>query len=314
MNNLVPDESDLILITEQEEGERLDKILAKRFQEIQSRTYFQFLIDEGRVLLNGVAVKKRSKPMAGDEVEINFIITPEVKLIPENIPLDIVYEDDDIIVINKPVGMVVHPAPGHWSGTFVNALLYHCKDLIPETSATIASYPRPGIVHRLDKETSGLLIAAKSSLALQRLIEMFSSREIYKEYLAICIGNPGDRSITAPIGRHPVHRKQMAVLEEGGKPSLSICKALAWNDKLSLVSVNLATGRTHQIRVHMRHIGTPILGDSTYGNVQMNKRYHTTRQLLHAYILRFKHPITGKLLEFKAAIPEDMSSKFPTFS
>lgn len=300
-----PEDPDIIIISDQEAGERLDKILAQRFQEIQSRTYFQTLIEEGRVLVNGEPVKKRLKPEAGDEVQIDFVATPEIGLYPENIPLDIVYEDDDILVINKPAGMVVHPAPGNWKGTFVNALLYHCLDLIQPARGP-GSYPRPGIVHRLDKETTGLLVAAKSSLAHQRLIEMFSSRQVHKEYLAICIGNPGNREINAPIGRHPVHRKKMTVLEEGGRNALSICKVLAHNDKLSLVNIVLATGRTHQIRVHMKHLNTPILGDSTYGNPQINIKYGAVRQMLHAHFLRFNHPITGKPLEFRADPPEDM--------
>lgn len=296
-------DSETIIITPEEEGERLDKVLANRFQNVQSRTYFQTLIEEEKVLLNGIPVKKRIKPKEGDEVEIQFVITPEIGLDPEPIPLNIVYEDHDILIINKPSGMVVHPAPGNWSGTFANALLYHCG----KSLTSISSDLRPGIVHRLDKETSGLLMAAKTAQAHRKLIEMFSSRSIHKEYLAICIGNPGNREIRTLITRHPIHRKMMTVSEEGGREALSICKTLLYKGDLSLVNVLLATGRTHQIRVHMKHIGHPILGDQVYGSPQANKKYHVTRQMLHAYLLRFTHPITGELLEFKAPPPEDMT-------
>lgn len=296
------EESDVIVITEEEAGERLDKILAARFKEVQSRTYFQYLIDNHLVLLNGQPVKKRIKPKAGDEVEVEFVATPEAKLIPESIPLDILYEDEGLIVVNKPTGMVVHPAPGNWSGTFVNALLSHCQ-ILPLAEETL----RPGIVHRLDKETSGVLVAAKTIGMQQRLVELFSSRQVYKEYLAICVGNPGEGKIEEPIGRHPIHRKQMAIVPHG-RPALSFYKALGWNEKLSIVRVVIATGRTHQIRVHLKHRGTPVLGDPIYGHVQANKYYQTTHQFLHAYRLAFKHPATGERMEFEAPIPEGMAN------
>lgn len=296
------EEFDRIWIQEEETGERLDKLLANRYKEIHSRTYFAMLINEHLVLVNGIPVKKRIKPQPGDEVEIQFALTPEIDLTPENIPLDILYEDDYLLVINKPVGMVVHPAPGNWSGTFVNALLYHCRTLEGGGGDL-----RPGIVHRLDKNTSGVLVAAKTTLTQQRLTEMFSGREVYKEYLALCVGNPGNVEIAAPIARHPVHRQQMAVAEEGkGKPALTKCETLFTDGKLSIVKVIIATGRTHQIRVHLKHLGTPILGDPLYGLVQTNKKYHLSHQMLHAHILRFKHPMTGKEMEFTAPIPEEM--------
>jgi 23S rRNA pseudouridine1911/1915/1917 synthase len=304
MNN---DDADIILVSEEEAGERLDKFLANRFINVQSRTYFQFLIEKGRILVNGALVKKREKVSCGDEVQINFLFTSDCGLKPEAIPLDIIYEDEDILVINKPAGMVVHPAHGNWTGTFVNALLYHCKDLFTdhEMTSSTPNLHRPGIVHRLDKETTGVLIAAKNSLAQQRLIELFANRQMEKEYWAICLGNPGDVEINAPIGRHPVNRKQMAVLEEG-KEAFSKFKTRACDGKISLVQVFPKTGRTHQIRVHLKHIGTPVLGDSLYGNAQVNKKYEVNRQMLHARALRFKHPITNKLLEFVAEVPADM--------
>lgn len=308
------EENDLIVITPEEEGERLDKILTGRFQQIKSRTYFQDLIERECVLLNGLPVKKRLKPRALDEIEINFVMTPELKLTPENIPLNVVYEDEDILVVNKPAGMVVHPATGHWTGTFVNALLYHCRDSFKpgQFVNTRGSYSRPGIVHRLDKDTSGLLIAAKNSIAHERLVEMFASRLIYKEYLAICIGNPVNGEIKNKIGRHPVHRKLMHVVAEGGKDAISTVKSILHNERFSLVNVMIETGRTHQIRVHMKHLGTPILGCPLYGNIQLNKKHGASRQMLHAHYLRFNHPIKNTPLEFKLEVPSDMKALIQT--
>lgn len=295
------DDSELFIITEAECGERLDKILASRFQDVHSRTYFQFLIDQQLVLLNGQPIKKRIKPKVGDEIEVEFILTPEIDLKPESIPLDILYEDEHLIVINKPVGMVIHPAAGNWSGTFVNALLYHCQQLPQLENPSL----RPGIVHRLDKDTSGVLIAAKTTWAQQKLVESFAARQVYKEYLAICVGNPGEGKVEAPIGRHPIHRKQMAIVQSG-KPALTFYKTLAWNNPLSFVRVLISTGRTHQIRVHLKHRGTPVLGDPVYGQTSMNKQYSATHQFLHASVLRLKHPVTEKEMEFKAPLPEEM--------
>lgn len=292
---MVPEESDILIIREEEEGERLDKILARRFTEVYSRSYFEYLIEEHLVLLNGIPVKKRAKLKAGDEVEVEFAAIPEANLSPENIPLTILYEDDHLLAINKPVGMVVHPAPGNWSGTFVNALLYHCQELSASSDSI-----RPGIVHRLDKDTSGVLLAAKTMWMQQKLIELFASRQVYKEYLAICVGNPGKGEIEAPIGRHPVHRKQMAVVPNG-KQARTLYQTVGWNDKLSIVKVHIITGRTHQVRVHLRHRGTPILGDEVYGQAQANAHYKVTHQLLHAFVVRLVHPLTGQSIELRAS-------------
>jgi 23S rRNA pseudouridine1911/1915/1917 synthase len=301
-------------ISEEESGERLDKILANRYHTVGSRTYFQFLVDEHKVLLNGSAVKKRQKTKAGDEIEIEFVLTPELELKPENIPLDIVYEDEDLLIINKAPGMVVHPAPGNWTGTFVNALLFYCQNTFERKSQDFfqGKALRPGIVHRLDKETSGLLIAAKTSLAQQRLIEMFSNRRIHKEYVAICVGNPGNCEIRASIGRHPKNRQKMTVLKEGGREALTLCRTLSSDGKISVVDLILATGRTHQIRVHMKHHGTPVLGDATYGNFQTNQKYGVKRQMLHAHLLRFAHPLSNKPLEFQTEMPQDMKQIIQT--
>lgn len=294
------DETDLLIITEEEAGERLDKVLARRFSEKYSRTYFQYLIEQNLVSVNGVSVKKRTRLEAEDEVEVHFAAMPEADLTPEPIELDIVYEDDFLLVINKPPGMVIHPAPGNWSGTFVNALLYHCRSL-----GLLDNSIRPGIVHRLDKDTSGLLVAAKTLEMQQKLIELFASRQVYKEYLAICVGKPPEGEISAPIGRHPIHRKQMAIIPTG-RPAVTQCKVLGWNGKLSLVQAIIATGRTHQIRVHLKSKGTPVLGDALYGLTASNHYYKATRQLLHAAVLRFQHPKTGEWMEFRAEPPYDM--------
>ena len=291
-------EQELFCVAEEEEGSRLDLLLAKRFPHL-SRTYFQRLIEEGFVLINGERVKKRETPEEGDEIEICFQVTKELSLEPENIPLDILYEDPYLIAINKPPGMVVHPAPGHWSHTFVNALIYHCKNC-PTPDPL-----RPGIVHRIDKDTSGVLIAAKTVEAHQALVSLFASRKIEKLYLCVCVGNPPNGLLSAPIGRNPAHRKEMTVLPDG-KEAITHFSVAAFNQRLSLVVARPKTGRTHQIRVHLKHLKTPILGDELYGAMKTNLALGAPRQLLHAYRLTFAHPITGEPLHITAPIPEDM--------
>lgn len=295
-------EHEIIFASEQETGQRLDKLLASRFPDL-SRAYFQHLIEQELVLVNGNKVKKREKPQTGDEIDIHFSLTPELDILPEPVPLEVLYEDEHLLVVNKPAGMVVHPAPGNWTKTFVNALLYHCSQL-PECGDP----KRPGIVHRLDKETSGVLLAAKTSSAHRKLVASFAERIIHKEYLAICTGHLTDRLINLPIGRHPIHRQQMTVLSTGGKEARTYLHPLATFGNLSLVQCVLETGRTHQIRVHLKHIGNPLLGDSVYGNQAANKKFGTARQLLHAHRLFFKHPITNQLLKIEAPLPQDMSS------
>lgn len=289
-----------LTILEEEAGVRIDKILTQKLPEY-SRTYFHFLLKEGAVLLNGQAVKKRHPVAFGDEIEISFIATPEMEAIPEDIPLDIVYEDEHILCINKPPGMVVHPAPGHPRGTFVNALLHHCKAL-PQSDTL-----RPGIVHRLDKDTSGLLLAAKTTQAHQRLIEMFSNQQIQKTYLAITLGNPKVTRIEGAIKRHPVNRKLMHIDPEG-RPALTEIEILKVEEKLSYLICRPKTGRTHQIRVHLKSKNAPILGDPIYGQAHPKRRLQ-----LHAYALEFAHPITNQPLALKTAIPDDMQD-FPTLN
>ncbi len=295
-----------LIISELEAGMRLDKWLASHYQDY-SRQYFQYLIEKKLVLVNGLIAKKAYRLEIGDEIEIEFALTPEITLEPENIPLDILYEDDALLAINKPVDMVVHPAAGNWSGTFVHALLYHCNHL-PKGETL-----RPGIVHRLDKQTTGVLLAAKTERAQSKLVESFAARRIEKTYLAVCVGNPKERVIEGNIGRHPVHRKKMAVIKEGGKPARTLCKILRFSSPLSLVELGAETGRTHQLRVHLQSIGTPILGDPVYGTPSLNKKYGVERQLLHAHRLVFDHPITGAHLVIEAPLPEDMTSIIEKF-
>lgn len=286
---------------------RLDKLLCLKYPEV-SRTYLQSLIEKGHVLLNQKPCKKREQPKVGDEISIYFELTPELSLEPENIPLDILFEDEELIIINKPAGMVVHPAPGHFRGTFVNALLFHCKSLEKQEEGSL----RPGIVHRLDKDTSGVLIAAKTTASHRALVSLFSERKIHKSYKAICLGTPSVTQIDAPIKRHPQRRQEMTCLE-GGKPALTKIHIIDSNGTLSFLNVDLITGRTHQIRVHLQHIGCPILGDPVYGRESANSKWGQTRQMLHAEQVRFPHPKTGKELQICAPLPLDMEKCLSLF-
>lgn len=286
-------------IAKGEEGERLDKLLATRFAPL-SRSYFQNLIDSGHVRVNGRPLKKGQKPCEGDQMELQLLVQAS-SLAPEPLALEILYEDDALLAINKPRGMVVHPAPGHPEHTFANALIFHCQQ------RDLGGDPlRPGIVHRLDKDTSGVLLAAKHPAAHRALVHLFSTRAIEKRYLALCIGNPGDVEIDAPIARHPRHRQRMAVDALRGKEARSSCRVLMQCPPLCLVELTPWTGRTHQLRVHMQHHGTPILGDPTYGSKTANARFATTVQQLHAHTIRFIHPMTGQPIECRAPLPHDM--------
>lgn len=289
---------EIFTITSTEASERLDKLLASRFPQ-HSRTYFQYLIEQGCVLVNGSFLKKRTCPDEGDEVEVHFLLPPEISLEPQNIPLDILYEDEHLLAVNKPPGMVVHPAPGHVKNTFVNALLFHCKQMQGLDST------RPGIVHRLDKDTSGILLAAKTLPTHAKLVELFSLRQMHKQYVAICVGCPKEGLIDAPIKRHATKRKEMTV-DEMGKEAKSCVTSVKSNGQLSYVHIELITGRTHQIRVHLQHVGCPVLGDAVYGHSSANKKFAALRPLLHAHQMDFVHPMTGKTLHLCAPIPEDL--------
>ena len=295
--------TDQFLCVEESESElRLDKFLHVRFSDL-SRTYLQWLISEGHVAVNGSVVKKSAKVQGGDEIEVEFVATNELNLEPENIPLHILYEDEHLLAINKPSGLVVHPGPGNWKGTFVNALLYHCKTL--EHSDAL----RPGIVHRLDKETSGVLLAAKTCQAHAKLTQCFAERKVQKHYAAICFGTPKHETVDAPIARHPTQRKLMTVVETGGKAARTHFRVVATNGLLSLLEIDLETGRTHQIRVHLKHIGHHLVGDEVYGK----KFSSIERPMLHAQRVSFIHPITAESLVIEAKIPEDMKLAIDKF-
>ena len=289
-----------LTVEEVEKGERKDGFLVEKLD--FTRTRIQNLIKEGHIRVN----EKKIKPSY--KVEKNDIITgiipkiEEVEIIPENIHIDIIYEDKDIAVINKQAGLVVHPAQGHYSGTLVNAILWHIKDL-----SGINGELRPGIVHRLDKDTSGLLIIAKNDRAHINLTKMFQEKKIKKTYLAILKGKlqKSEGRLVTQIGRDKNDRKRMAVINEikNGKTAITNYKTIFQDERFTLVKVNIETGRTHQIRVHMKYLGYPILGDSVYGRKDSEKR-----QMLHAYKLEFFHPVTSEPMKFIGKIPEDFTN------
>lgn len=294
------------LVTAEEAGERVDKLLCQRFPE-HSRSYLQWLIEKGAVLLGGKCIKKREKPKIAEELQVTFLPLEPLNVAAEPIALDILYEDEDLLAINKPAGLVVHPSSTSSSGTFANALLHHCRSLCTEEFDPL----RPGIVHRLDKETTGVLLAAKNGKAHQKLSAAFKERTIEKSYLAICLGCPKEGLFSAPIKRHPMRRQEMTIAEDG-KQALSEFHLLAHRAGLSLVQVTLLTGRTHQIRVHLKHLNCPVLGDPIYGSSSANLRHGVKRQLLHAQKLAFSHPLTGKALVIECPPPVDMQ-KFIDF-
>jgi len=278
--------------------QRIDRVLSGYFSEY-SRTYFQRLIKRKLVTCNGRVVKKGDIPRVGDKIDLLFLRTQDIELKPQNIPLDILFEDEYLICINKPAGMVVHPAPGHTENTCVNALLNHCP--LPSSRDL-----RPGIVHRLDRDTSGVLIVAKTLEAQHKLAKDFSMRLIRKEYLAVTSGHPKSSIVAAPIGRHPVKRKEMTILS-GGRDAQTQVELLISRGEFSLVKMVPTTGRTHQIRVHLKYLNTPVLGDSTYGPKRLNCRLKIERQLLHAHRIIFSHPILGrdKWCNIVAPLPGD---------
>ena len=291
-------ESKLIIdVSDEETGERIDSFLSGKTE--FTRTRIQQLIKNKNITVNGKATKSSYKIEENDEIVIEVPEAETTEIKPENIKIDIVYEDSDIAVINKQAGLVVHPAHGHYSGTLVNAILYHIKDL-----SGINGEIRPGIVHRLDKDTSGLIVIAKNDKVHTALTEMFQEKKIRKTYLAILKGklNKSEGKIVTQIGRDKNDRKKMTVIDDitKGKNAITNYKVVSQNNLFTLVKVNIETGRTHQIRVHMRHLGYPILGDSVYGRKDNEKR-----QMLHAYKLEFLHPVTGHQMEFTGEIPED---------
>lgn len=287
------------VITEEMEDERVDRALSELIDSL-SRSYIQKLLSEGGVTVNGKSIKASYRVRTDDYIRVILppAITPDI--VPENIPLDILFEDNDVIVVNKPKGMVVHPAPGHYSGTLVNALLYHCSGELSGINGIL----RPGIVHRIDRDTTGSIIACKNDKAHAAIAQQLKEHTIVRKYHAIVHGNLKDDNgtIHTLIGRHPADRKKMAVLKAGGKDAITHYKVLKRFDSFSYIECRLETGRTHQIRVHMAHIGHPLLGDTIYGS--KNSPFKLEGQTLHAKILGFSHPKTNEYIETDAPLPE----------
>ncbi len=281
------------------EGERLDKYVSILFPD-QSRSFFQKLIKEGHVFVNDKIEKANYRLKADDFVTVEIPDAVETQILPENIPLDILYEDDDLLVVNKPKGMVVHPSAGHYTGTLVNAIMYHCKDSLSGINGEI----RPGIVHRIDMDTTGSLIVCKNDESHILIAEQIKEHSVNRRYRGIVYGvvKEDEGTIHAPIGRHPTERKKMAINEKNGKDAITHYKVLERFDKYTYMEFKLETGRTHQIRVHMASIGHPLLGDTVYGSSK--NPYHLQGQALHAMILGFCHPVTGEYMEFMAPLPE----------
>lgn len=288
-----------IIITAKESGERLDALLARSIDGL-TRSAAQRLLDSGAVTLGDTALKKNYRAREGEEYAVILPELSDVPLVAQDIPLDIVYEDDDVIVVNKPRGMVVHPAPGHPDGTLVNALMFHCGDSL----SGIGGERRPGIVHRIDKDTSGLLIAAKNDFAHQALAAQLADRSLSRVYEAVVRGRmrEDEGTVDRPIGRHPTDRKRMAVTEKNSRPARTDWSVIARYNGYTHIECRLHTGRTHQIRVHMASLGYPLLGDFTYGAPSPEKGLEG--QCLHARRLRFVHPRTLEHIELTSALPQ----------
>lgn len=286
-------------IDPEEAGERIDRFLAEKMPDL-TRSYIQKLVKDGFVKVNGTCVKSNYRTAKNDQAEL-LLPPPELlEILPENIPLDILYEDEDLLVVNKPKGMVVHPAAGHSGGTLVNAVMYHCGDALSGINGVM----RPGIVHRIDKDTSGSLLVCKTDRAHQSIAQQLAGHSIHRIYRAVASGVLKEESgtVDAPVGRHPVDRKKMAVNREHGKEAVTHYKVLERLKNASYIECRLETGRTHQIRVHMASIGHPLLGDTVYGSSR--DPYHLNGQALHAMTIGFIHPVRGIYMEFEAPLPE----------
>lgn len=286
-------------ITEENAGERTDKFLSTAIEDI-SRSSIASLCEDGMVLSGGKAVGKNYKLRVGDIITVTVPEPKEYEAGAENIPLEIVFEDEHLLVVNKTKGMVVHPAPGNYSGTLVNALLYHCRDSLSGINGVL----RPGIVHRIDKDTSGLLIVAKSDKAHIGLAEQIKEHSFEREYEAVLYGRLKEDSgtVDAPIGRHKTDRKKMCVTYENSKNAVTHYRVIAYNNGFTHAAMKLETGRTHQIRVHMAYIGHPVAGDPVYGPSKVITELHG--QCLHAKKIGFVHPITKKFLRFDSELPD----------
>ena len=299
------DEFNLSIEDAADSGIRIDKYLASALPE-KSRSYYQKAIDSGFVLVNGKQIKSKYQTKLGDEIVVSIEPVKEIDIEPEDIPIDILYEDEDVIVVNKPKGMVVHPAPGHYSGTLVNALMYHCKDSLSGINGEI----RPGIVHRIDMNTTGSLLVCKNDKAHNDIAAQIKVHSVNRIYKGIVVGNFKDEegTINAPIGRNPKDRKKMAVVSDG-REAITHFTVLEQFKGYSYVQFKLETGRTHQIRVHMAHIGHPLLGDDVYGKPAKGLEGQT----LHAQTLGFIQPTTGLYVEVNAPLPEyfeDLLAKY----
>ena len=290
---------EVLTITAEVAGERADVLLSRSIENM-TRSAAAKLLEEGAVLLRGAPVKKNYKTTPGDVLEVILPEPEPVEAIPQNIPLDVVYEDDDVIVINKPVGMVVHPAAGHPDGTLVNALLYHCGNSLSGINGQL----RPGIVHRIDRDTSGLIIAAKNDLAHQCLADQLQDHSLYREYEAVCVGNlkEDEGTVDAPIGRHHTDRKKMAIDPKNGRRAVTHWTVLGRYSGYTHVQCRLETGRTHQIRVHMASTGHPLLGDIVYGSKKPFPGL--AGQCLHARRLSFVHPRSGERMTVECPLPD----------
>ncbi len=299
VNTIEYNEQISVVIDSENSGERLDKILSRVLCEY-SRSFVQGLFTDGLVSCKGKNVTKSFKPKNGDIIEFTVPEPKELSLEPENIPLDIMYEDSDLLVVNKPRGMVVHPAPGNYSATLVNALLWHCKGNLSGINGVI----RPGIVHRIDKDTSGLLLVAKNDAAHVSLSEQISTHSLDREYRAVIHGHLKEKNgmIDAPIGRSQSDRKKMCVTKQNSKNAVTHYKVLEEFKDFSFVALKLETGRTHQIRVHMAHLGHPVAGDMVYG--PKNGVTSLNGQCLHAGLLGFIHPSTGEHIRIEAPLPD----------
>ena len=288
-----------MIFASQESGERLDKFLDEMMPDF-SRSYMQKLIKGQHVTVQGQIVKPNYRLRAEDEIHIEIPDEIKLDITPEKIPLDILYEDQDLLVINKPKGMVVHPAAGHYSGTLVNALLYHCEGQLSGINGVL----RPGIVHRIDRDTTGSLVVCKNDMAHRSLAEQLKEHSINRRYRAIVWGNlkENEGTVDAPIGRHPIDRKKMAINRTNGKRAVTHYRVLKRFSRFTYIECRLETGRTHQIRVHMASLGHPLLGDTVYSTAK--SPYTLEGQCLHAMTLGFIHPRTGEYIECTAPLPE----------
>jgi len=280
-------------------GMRVDAWLAEKLPEY-SRTYLKKLVEDGKAVVNGREVKTSFKLKQGDKVSVEIPPPKKLEVAAEKIDIEILYEDDDIVVVNKPKGMVVHPAAGNYTGTMVNALLEKCGSSLSDINGVI----RPGIVHRIDKDTSGVLVVAKNNASHEKLSQLFKKHDIKRMYIALVDGviKEDEGIVDAPIGRHPTNRKKMSVNTKNGRKAVTRFKVKERYSKATLVELTLETGRTHQIRVHMSHIGHPVIGDPVYGSKK--NKFDLEGQALHARLLGFVHPSTGQYVEFEADPPE----------